>query len=66
MKDELTRYAENNVINQELQRKISHSQELEKQIKEDEESIQRLDAELKEQRTAFESLKREHGNMVKN
>ncbi|KAI6184762.1 hypothetical protein M3Y97_00631100 [Aphelenchoides bicaudatus] len=62
-KEELTRYAENNVINQELQRKLAHSQQFEKQIKENEELIRKLELDLKERKTMTESLTAENSKI---
>lgn len=63
-KEELTRYAENNVTNQELQRKLAHSQQFEKQIKENDELIRKLETDLKERKAMTDSLIAENTKAV--
>lgn len=63
-KEELTRYAENNVINQELQRKLANSQQFEKQIKENEELIRKLEFDLRERKNVTETLTADNAKAV--
>lgn len=64
-KEELNRYAEENVVNQEYQRKNSNANQLERQIKEQDEIIHRLEADVKQQQRLAESLTHENSRMVR-
>lgn len=63
-KEELDRYAESKLISQEYQRKHSQSQELEKQVKEQDEIIHKMEFCLKERESFVESLAQENSRLV--
>jgi hypothetical protein len=63
-KDELKHYAENSVDSQELQRKLSQSQNIEKQLKENDELVHKLEIDLSERNSKLEALIHENSNLV--
>lgn len=62
-KDELAHYAESNVASHELQRKLLESQQLEKQIKDQDEVIRKLEVDLSERNNVLESLSTENSTL---